>query len=333
MRRPLKRPSGLAMGLARTKRKLSDLRKNASPPAAAWLDRLFQDAATQAPDASIPTARRVNAITLLGRGEFEGGPGDSAPCSTRISRSTSRERRFGPLAGFDRPEVAGPLARPLEGVHAAAPERGGRLLARAPDLDRPIAHRREGGSRPGRADSAGPPALLLKDTDPAILKQRAGRARLRGSRPTDRGDRQVQVGARPSRRPNKGSIRIPNVNVSPATSSASAGTRSGRTSRGPQADAGRDPGQYPRPEPRSLSRVLGVQCGPRRRPGRDRTRRLGNPSGVTLRAREGVEQTILRRNVEEIASTGKSLMPRGPRKTVSPAEMADLISFLLRIQD
>jgi putative heme-binding domain-containing protein len=57
------------------------------------------------------------------------------------------------------------------------------------------------------------------------------------------------------------------------------------------------------------------------------------PSAVTLRGREAVEQTILRRNVEEITSTGKSLMPEGLEKTVGPAEMADLIAFLLKIQD
>jgi putative heme-binding domain-containing protein len=57
------------------------------------------------------------------------------------------------------------------------------------------------------------------------------------------------------------------------------------------------------------------------------------PTGVTLRGREGVEQTILRRNVAEISSTGKSLMPEGLEKAVAPGEMADLIAFLLRIQE
>jgi len=57
------------------------------------------------------------------------------------------------------------------------------------------------------------------------------------------------------------------------------------------------------------------------------------PTGVTLRSREGAEQTILRRNVAELSSTGKSLMPEGLEKTVAPGEMADLIAFLLRIQD
>lgn len=57
------------------------------------------------------------------------------------------------------------------------------------------------------------------------------------------------------------------------------------------------------------------------------------PNSVTLRGREGVEQTILRKNIEEIHSTGKSLMPEGLEKTVTPAEMGDLIAFLLKIQD
>jgi len=57
------------------------------------------------------------------------------------------------------------------------------------------------------------------------------------------------------------------------------------------------------------------------------------PSSVTLRGREGVEQTILRRNIAEIAGTGKSLMPEGFEKTISPAEMADLIAFILTLQE
>jgi putative heme-binding domain-containing protein len=57
------------------------------------------------------------------------------------------------------------------------------------------------------------------------------------------------------------------------------------------------------------------------------------PSSLTLRGREGAEQTILRRNIAEIAGTGQSLMPEGLEKTVTPSEMADLIAFLLRIQD
>jgi putative heme-binding domain-containing protein len=57
------------------------------------------------------------------------------------------------------------------------------------------------------------------------------------------------------------------------------------------------------------------------------------PQSVTLRGREAVDQTILRRNVAEIANTGKSLMPEGLEKSITPDEMTDLITFLLKLQD
>jgi putative heme-binding domain-containing protein len=52
-------------------------------------------------------------------------------------------------------------------------------------------------------------------------------------------------------------------------------------------------------------------------------------TGITLRRAEGVQQTILRQNIEQIVSTGVSLMPEGLEKKISVPEMADLIAFLL----
>lgn len=52
-------------------------------------------------------------------------------------------------------------------------------------------------------------------------------------------------------------------------------------------------------------------------------------AGLTLRRSEGKEDTILRREIEQIASSGKSLMPEGVEQKVTPAEMADLVAFLL----
>jgi putative membrane-bound dehydrogenase-like protein len=51
---------------------------------------------------------------------------------------------------------------------------------------------------------------------------------------------------------------------------------------------------------------------------------------ITLRRAEGRGETILRRNIEEITGTGRSLMPEGLEKTVTVQEMADLLAFLLR---
>ncbi|HUE72735.1 MAG TPA: PVC-type heme-binding CxxCH protein [Pirellulaceae bacterium] len=52
-------------------------------------------------------------------------------------------------------------------------------------------------------------------------------------------------------------------------------------------------------------------------------------SGLTLRWAEGQQETILRREIEEIASSGKSLMPEGVEQKVTVQEMGNLLSYLL----
>jgi putative heme-binding domain-containing protein len=51
-------------------------------------------------------------------------------------------------------------------------------------------------------------------------------------------------------------------------------------------------------------------------------------SSVTLKRAEGQTDVVLRQDIEEMASSGTSLMPEGLEKTISVAEMADLLSFL-----
>jgi putative heme-binding domain-containing protein len=51
-------------------------------------------------------------------------------------------------------------------------------------------------------------------------------------------------------------------------------------------------------------------------------------TSVTLTSGKGVHETVLRSNIDEMASSGKSLMPEGFEKTITKAEMADLIGFL-----
>jgi putative membrane-bound dehydrogenase-like protein len=52
-------------------------------------------------------------------------------------------------------------------------------------------------------------------------------------------------------------------------------------------------------------------------------------AGLTLRRAEGQQETILRREIEEITSSGKSLMPEGVEQKVTVEEMGDLVRFLL----
>ena len=54
-------------------------------------------------------------------------------------------------------------------------------------------------------------------------------------------------------------------------------------------------------------------------------------AGVTLRRAEGKEDRILRSQIDELVSTGKSLMPEGLEKDIPPDQMADLIAFIKSI--
>lgn len=53
-----------------------------------------------------------------------------------------------------------------------------------------------------------------------------------------------------------------------------------------------------------------------------------NSSSITLKQPEGKNETILRSDIEELRSTGLSLMPVGFEKNITPEQMADLVSFL-----
>ena len=55
-------------------------------------------------------------------------------------------------------------------------------------------------------------------------------------------------------------------------------------------------------------------------------------TSVTLGRDKGESETILKQNIDEIKSTGKSLMPEGLEKTIDPQAMADLLAFLKQVQ-
>ncbi|MFO0944817.1 MAG: PVC-type heme-binding CxxCH protein [Planctomycetota bacterium] len=53
-----------------------------------------------------------------------------------------------------------------------------------------------------------------------------------------------------------------------------------------------------------------------------------NANSITLKRAEDVRETLLRQNIDEMASTNKSLMPDGLEQKITPEEMADLIAFI-----
>ena len=51
-------------------------------------------------------------------------------------------------------------------------------------------------------------------------------------------------------------------------------------------------------------------------------------SSLKLRKAEGIDETILRSEIAEVRSSGRSLMPEGLEQTLNLQEMADLLAFL-----
>jgi len=54
-------------------------------------------------------------------------------------------------------------------------------------------------------------------------------------------------------------------------------------------------------------------------------------TSITLRRADGAQDIILRTNIDEMVSSGVSLMPEGLEKEISPAQMADVIEFVRSI--
>ena len=58
---------------------------------------------------------------------------------------------------------------------------------------------------------------------------------------------------------------------------------------------------------------------------------METPASVTLRRAEKAEDTILRTQIEEIAATGKSVMPDELEKQLTKQDLADLIAYLMSV--
>lgn len=52
------------------------------------------------------------------------------------------------------------------------------------------------------------------------------------------------------------------------------------------------------------------------------------PNSVTIRSSGGLEETVLRREIRQLASSGLSLMPEGFEVTLKPQDIADLIAYI-----
>jgi putative heme-binding domain-containing protein len=54
-------------------------------------------------------------------------------------------------------------------------------------------------------------------------------------------------------------------------------------------------------------------------------------TSVTLRREQGAEDVILRKDIEQMVASAKSLMPEGVEKEISPQDLANLIGYLREV--
>jgi hypothetical protein len=52
------------------------------------------------------------------------------------------------------------------------------------------------------------------------------------------------------------------------------------------------------------------------------------PNDITLMSSDGRQQTILKRDIESLRSSGESFMPVGLEKSISVQQMRDLLAYL-----
>jgi len=55
-------------------------------------------------------------------------------------------------------------------------------------------------------------------------------------------------------------------------------------------------------------------------------------TSITFKRAEGVEETVLRTDIDEVLGTGKSLMPENLEEQLSPQDLADVISYLMSLR-
>jgi putative membrane-bound dehydrogenase-like protein len=326
--------TGLGDGLARNGRKLTDLERAGLPTEMkGFLDRMFARATSLATSETAPTDVRARAVALLGQGRFDDArtllpvlldPQQPPEVQAAVVRA---------LASFDDPEVAAILLASWKGyTPALRTEVVNHLLGRRVWIG-PLLDAIQAGLVPPSQIPPARQALLVKDRNPALRARAA--ALLGSSAPGPRSEAIARY--KPTLDRPGDADRGRSIFERECLACHTLGAQGHAV--GPNLAGVRrrtaeeilvnilDPNREASPEFHEYTVALDD--------GRVLTGLVAaeTPASVTLKGRDAVEQTILRRNVAEIASTGKSLMPEGLEKTIGPTEMRDLITFLLKIQE
>lgn len=318
----------LADGLRRAKQDLAALMGNQEFASGPWIASMLDDAATSAVDTSSTIEQRQQAIALLGYGSYR----DVKPVLTELlsiqQPPALQSAAISSLVGTAHPEIAALLLERFPSLTPVAQaEIINRLLQRAvwiPDVLDAVAEHRV----PAKLIPANLRVAYMKSPSPAI-QQRASKL-FAADLPSPRGEvlDRYRVALSIAGDPQRGA-EVFRKNCQSCHRFNSLGFEVGPNLATIQS---RTPGQL-------LVNIL----DPSREVSPDFLEYIAlandgriirgiiaseNANSVTLRQAEGAEATIQRSDIDTIQSTGKSLMPDGIEATITPPEMADLISYL-----
>ncbi|MGH7135685.1 MAG: PVC-type heme-binding CxxCH protein [Pirellulales bacterium] len=320
---------GLGSGLRRSSKRLSINVAPSDSLAAQRIERLLLQAAQSAVDTSASNDERLAAIELLSCSEFAGSSRTQAALISPREPQPIQMAAIRALSGYSEPEVAALL---LKDYAALTPGVRGEviqaMLARTERigalLDAVEAR------RIGAADI--PPArrTLLVAHANAAIRERSGRLLAGQTKPRAAALAEYQAALKLRSDPSRGAA----VFQRECQACHRLGDRGHNVGPNLLSIRNRTPGE-----------VLANVLDPNREvspsfqeyvvtldDGRVLTGMVADETAasLTLRRAEGIEETVLRQNIDEISATGRSLMPEGFEKKIKPQEMADLIAYLLR---
>jgi putative heme-binding domain-containing protein len=301
----------------------------ASAPALAVVDRTLRLAAAQAGDPKATLEMRKEAIQMLTCSSFQRA---GQTLSDLLDPRQPQEVQMAAaraLAGFTNPEITGLLlARYRSYTPAMRSEVVELLLARKDRIQALLDAVKQGLVSPVQISSTRK-RLLLNSSDPAIRAQAA--AVLGSGKQSARKEviaayqPALLLAADPERghkvfdRDCRTCHRAGNVGRDVGPNLASIRHRSGEEVMTQILDPNREVA------PNFIQYVVSIDDG------RVTTGIIASETAtsITLKRAEDQQETILRQNIEDIASAGTSLMPEGFEKKLTRQDMADLLRFLL----
>jgi putative heme-binding domain-containing protein len=323
---------GLAEGLARGGRKMLRDARTRSPATGALLNSVLEKAEASAADGQADLARRERAVALLGQAGFDMAGRVLGQLLVPVEPQPVQLAALRALTTFPDPRVATLLLGRWPALSPALrSEAIARLLSR-PEWTSALLDAVEAGTVPAAVIPPNRRALLLADRDPAIRAR--ARSLLGGATPGPRDAAYARY--RPALDLPSDRGRGERVFERECVTCHKLGERGHAVGPNLASVQRRTPEEVllhildPNREvaPDYLEYAVALDDG-RVLTGLVAAESAGS---LTLRRAGGSEDTVLRANIEAITGTGRSLMPEGLEARVSPQEMADLIAFLLGVQ-